>query len=114
MEDLKKRDSQPTRDPHCTQGELYNSMYELPQNRSIEYASGLLAGDNLPDKVKQKIWDDKYVEFYDILYPDQEHSYSLSLQNTTLQLTPRKKRPLNQREWNTAFDDFFAVYVRRC
>jgi len=114
INDMKKSSArQDTTDFHYPSGELFNYRHELPQYRKIEYASGLLAGDNIPDKVKQKIWDDKYVDFYDLLYPDHDHAYSLSLHNTSLELVPRKKRTLNQREWNTAFDDYFAVYVRK-
>jgi len=64
---------QPTNYQQRTLGELLMDIPDRPINRKIEYTSGLLAGENMSEKLKQKIWDDKYVDFYDILYPDQEH-----------------------------------------
>ena len=47
----------------------------------VTYTSGLKAGDNLPDKMRNKIWRHKYVDFYTLLNPDHEESYSLALNN---------------------------------
>lgn len=90
----------------------------IPETRTngANFSSGLAAGEHLPDRLKQKIWSDCYIDFYNLLYPDNEGSYNLSL-NTAhqqgLKLTPKKSRPLTEREWNRAFDDFLAVYTRK-
>ena len=82
----------------------------------VDFTSGLLAGEHLPERIKLRIWSDKYVDFYNILYPDNEGVYNISLntsQQTGLKLTPRKNRQLTEREWCKAFDVFLAVYTRK-
>lgn len=115
--ELKRGEASTHKDFSNPQGEVFLNMQDRPHNRQVQYTSGLLAGESLSDKLKYKIWEHKYVDFYDIIYPDHEHSYSLSFNNQesggSLELLPRKRRALNPREWNAAFDDFFAVYVCR-
>ena len=97
-------------------GELLFNLNHQARETGLNFTSGLLAGENLPERLKSKIWGDKYVDFHNLLYPDNEGTYNLTL-NTVLQpglnLTPRKNRPLSEREWNRAFDDYLAVYSRR-
>lgn len=96
---------------------LFDTPPQPPLNR-VDFCSGLKAGENLPEKIKTKIWEDKYVDFYCILHPDNDPMYSLNIsvsstQNPALSLLPRKHKVLNEREWNSAFDDYIAVYCRR-
>ena len=89
------------------------------KQRKLLHNSGLKAGDNLSDKLKKKIWRHKYVDFHNILYPNQEESLQLALntnnsKNTAaLEFTTKKKRKLTEREWCLAFDDFVAIYIRK-
>ena len=56
-----------------------------------------------------------YVDFYDILHHDQTNTYNMTLSDTgdmpTLQFAPRRKRPLTESEWCSAWDDFLAVHT---
>ena len=85
-------------------------------NRPVMFTGGLRLGDHLPMNIKQKIWDNKFIEFTSILDPDSSDSYALSFNNTnqpTLCLTPKKKSYLNESDWTMAFDTFVAVYVQK-
>jgi len=98
-------------------GEFPLNLNDRPSHTPITYASGLPAGESLPDRIKTKIWEQKYIDFHTLLYPDAEGNYSLSLDdsgtNPTLNLLPKKKRQLTENEWCRAFDDYVAVYTRR-
>ena len=66
-------------------------------------------------KKSKKIIDNCYVDFYDILYPDFEDSYTFAIDNLssapTMNLKPKKRRNLSATEWCKAFDEFMAVYI---
>lgn len=85
--------------------------------RNCKFTSGLKIGEQVPMRVKGKIWAHAYVEFSTILYPEHESEFSLAFNNVesqpTLQLRPRQKRTLREDEWSSAFDTFVAVYVDR-
>ena len=86
-----------------------------PTNSSVGFSSGILAGEQLPDGHKTKIWADTFVDLYDVLYPDATSLYSVSFLNDDgkLAATPKKKRHLSQSEWSKAFDIFMSVYARK-
>ena len=85
-------------------------------HRPVLFTGGLRLGEHLPTNIKQKIWEDKFIEFSSILDPDTTDSYSLSLNNSgqpTLCLTPKKKNFLKESDWTMAFDTYVAVYVQK-
>ena len=79
-------------------------------------SNGLLAGEAVPEKIVNNIREQKFVDFYDILFPDAENAYTISLgdfdDSKKLDFIPRKKRLLSETEWASAFDDFLAVNVK--
>lgn len=80
--------------------------------------AGPAAGVSLPNRIKEKIWANKFVEFYDIVYPDIDPQYALALNNSSatnpaLTLAARRRRNLTQLEWASAFDEFIAVSVAK-
>lgn len=99
------------------EGELHLPLRHANTLCTPSFTSGLPAGETLPDRIKNLIWQNKYVDFFMILYPDTDSNYTLLLNNSdstpTLDLAPRKRRPLTEREWILAFDDFLAIYVRK-
>ena len=102
--------------PPALGGELVagaSLAFEKP--RPVLLSAGLQAGASIPDRIKSKIWSDMYVDFYDILHHDQTNTYNMTLSDTgdmpTLQFAPRRKHPLTESEWCSAWDDFFAVYT---
>ena len=62
------------------------------------------AGAHISDRIKQKIWADKYIDFQDLQQQTHTSTYSMSLNETgstpTLQFTPHRKRPLTEGEWS--------------
>ena len=99
------------------QREASTILQTRPQHTQITHTSGLRAGDNVNEKIKEKIWDHKYLDFYTLLYPDTDSNYTFSINNQTnfpaIELQPKKKRALNEREWGRAWDDYIAIYTRR-
>ena len=96
---------------------LFGLSPQPPLNR-VEFCSGLKAGENFPERIKNKIWEDKYVDFFFLLHPDNDATYNLNIsvsstQNPALSLLPKKPRVLTEREWNSAFDEYIAVYCRK-
>ena len=105
--------------PHGTPSESGQSIIlnnvEIT-NRPAVFTGGLRLGDHLPVAIKQKIWDNKYLEFATILDPESEDSFSLSLNNSkqpTIFLTPKRKKFLTESGWIQAFDTYVAVYVQK-
>ena len=88
--------------------------YNCPVGGGVSFSSGLQAGYHLPEKIRREIQNDKFVNFYDIKFPGHEPSFDMSVANAEsplIQLKPRRKRDLSEREWLEAFDDFLAVYT---
>ena len=82
------------------------------------HAAGMPLGTNLKDSIKLKIWNNKYVDFFELLFPDLSNTYSLSFasgssETPSLQLLPKRKRALTESKWGTAMDTFIAVYTEK-
>ena len=79
--------------------------------------AGTPIGAHVPHSIKFKIWDDKYVDLIDILYPTDVPAYALSIDphsgSPQLSLQPKKKRQLSETEWASAMDVFVAIYLER-
>ena len=92
-------------------------LFNTSNSRPVMLASGVPAGGNIPLRIKQKIWTDKYIDFHDILHPETQNTYYMSLsgQNDTPQLNfqPKRKRSLSETEWSAAWDDYMAVYTTK-
>lgn len=83
-------------------------------SRPLLYSNPVQPGLHLNPKIREKIACGKYVDFYDILYPEAEQAYTMQLSNASapmLSFTPRKRRQLSPTEWCSAWDDFMAVYL---
>lgn len=88
-----------------------------PVHRPIRVA-GLPLGTNIKQSVKTNIWQHKFVELSELLYPNRALDYSLSLDglessSPAFNLTPKKHKPLNEAQWGAAMDIFVAIYVQR-
>lgn len=112
------RDSNGLPDPACTDaGGEFEDISRCISGLGADGAlsGGLKAGDSVPMKYKEDIWSNKYVDMYDILYPNKEHAMALTIQgdgdNPTLGVVSKRKYELEELEWATAFDDFMAVYL---
>ena len=91
------------------------TMLAPPQHRPVMLASGLQAGDNIPDRLKQRIWTHKYVDFSELINPHNSATYAMSLGGNTntpvLNFTPKRKQFLTEFEWMDAWSDFRSVYA---
>ena len=88
-----------------------------PPTRPVLLASGAQAGVRVPTRIKQKIWLHKYVDFHDILHPESDNTYYMSLSDSDnfpkINFRPNKRRPLTEAEWGSAWDDFTAIYTKK-
>ena len=86
-----------------------------PSGLSLMYTDEPHPGLQLSQKLRENIASGKYVDFYDILFPDYEQGYPVTINNQgqgpILSFTPRKRRQLTETEWCSAWDDYTAVYV---
>ena len=81
---------------------------------------GLQVGQAVHLKLKQKIWNQQYVDFALLLNPySKPSSYSISLNSEgfsnkpSLEFTSRSKRFLSEFEWNQAWDNYMAIYLAK-
>ena len=90
----------------------------VPSHTDSTFSSGTLTPEILPEKLNQKIWNDQYVDFFDVLYPDHEN-YGISLRSREYRADPsvnvvtKKRRPLTELEWCRAFDQFMLTYLSK-
>ena len=80
--------------------------------RPLRYSGGLSVGAGLSSTLKQKIWDQKYVEFAELLFKDNS-KLSLAIQdddNPSLRFMRNPRRPLTEKHWAAAFDEFVAIH----
>ena len=79
--------------------------------------AGTPIGAHVPHSIKIKIWEEKYVDLVDILYPTDVPAYALSIDphsgSPQLSLQPKRKRQLSETEWAAAMDVFVAIYLER-
>ena len=105
----------PQTSAHGASSELPSAQQYLPSRCSVAFSSGLLAGEQLPDKLKHKIWNEEYVDFFEIWNVGTE-AYTITSNSTdkpAMSLLPGKKFVLSKEEWSKAFDDYMSVYIRK-
>jgi len=100
-----------------TANESVSSQFTAPQPRQY-ITAGMPLGQSLPQKLKQDIWDDKYIDMAALLYPDSHSSFGIQICTDgnsmgELKLTPNKKRITNFTEWSKAFNSFISIYVQK-
>ena len=92
-----------------------------PEPRKMMTA-GMPLGHSLPQKVKDDIWADKYIDLAVLLYPDTTVSYGVQLSGEVgdgqevpgeLKFTPHKKRITTINEWSKAFSTYISVYIQK-
>jgi len=80
------------------------------------HSAGAPIGTNVREATKRKIWEHKFIELHELIHHDNP-GYTMALSSTDdspmLTFIPKKKRPLTQTEWGSAFDVYIAVYVQR-
>ena len=98
--------------------QLYNGGPQTQQTQfmACEHAPATAAplpSDKLPDIINEKIRLDKYVDFFDIFFPDNDDYHTrIEIENLHVQsLVKKKKIPLTYPEWQSAFFKFTGVYI---
>ena len=91
-----------------------------PDSRTL-ITAGMPLGHLLSAKIKQDIWDDKFVDMAALLYPD-THTSSYGVQfagdlaseqgHGELRFAPRKK-VITINDWVKAFQIYMAVYIQK-
>ena len=80
------------------------------------HSGGTTIGQAVKQALKTKIWEHKFVDLSELLYPNDIRGYNLSVVNNdqpALSLEPKKGRPMSEQDWGAAFDIFVAVYVEK-
>ena len=80
------------------------------------YSGGTTFGQAVKQALKTKIWEHKFVDLREPLYPNNIRGYNLSVVNNdqpALSLESKKGRPMSEQDWGAAFDIFVAVYVEK-
>ena len=74
-------------------------------------------GQNLPAKIKNDIWDGKFVDLAKMLYPDSHTTFGVQMNSETglgeLKLTQHKKKISSISEWQKAFNTYISVYIQK-
>ena len=108
--------AQNTAVPSISQHYNGGSQTQQTQLMTCEYAPATAAplpGDKLPDSINEKIRLEKYVDFFDIFFPDNDdyHTRTDIEQLLVQSLVKKKRRPLTYPEWQSAFYKFTGVYL---
>ena len=71
---------------------------------------------SVSDSLREKICSGKYVDLYELLYPDEQSKVTRlqAVTDTTLQIIQERKRTLTEREWIMAFTDYMDIYAQNC
>ena len=82
--------------------------------------AGMPLGQNLPSKLKEDIWDDKFIDMAALLYPDTHTTFGVHFSSASegegvgeLKLTQQKKKISSIAEWAKAFNTFITVYIQK-
>jgi hypothetical protein len=78
-------------------------------------AAGVPIGTNIKHSLKTQIWQHKFIDLADLLYPNRAQNYFLNFavdkSSPSLSLAPRKSKPLSETEWSSAMDVFIAIFL---
>ena len=72
-------------------------------------------GANVPSDLKLQIWNNEYVDFVDLIYPNNKGSMDLTYSGgRSLTLTQKRPREIKDiLQWTEAFEIFAAVYLEK-
>ena len=91
----------------------------LPDEPRPLLTAGMPLGHSLPKKIKQDIWEDKFVDLAALLYPDTHTSYGFRFSGDIsdgqgeLKLAPQRRKINTIADWSKAFSTFIAVYIEK-
>ena len=83
---------------------------------SLHFATCAPIGQAVKQSIKTKVWEHKYVDLADLLYPSNSRGYALAVheeEKTALCLEPKKHKFLSEQDWGAAFDVFIAIYLEK-
>ena len=97
-----------------------NSGTQSQFGRITDLSGGIPLGAHVPQKTKDKIWADDYIDLRSLLSTEVESDpWSITLAPSTIALqsnhsnSQRKKPPLSFHEWTEAFHIYTAIYVQK-
>ncbi|KAJ8321263.1 hypothetical protein KUTeg_001121 [Tegillarca granosa] len=78
-------------------------------------ADGIPIGATVSQKIKQKIWDDEYLDFHCLLssYSEDPLSIDISPGIINVQQNSKYRHPLSINQWTTCFLTFMAIYIEK-
>lgn len=92
-------------------------VYSTPSSDS-SLLMGTALDQNIPLKVKEKIWNGEFIDLATLIDPDDFDSYSLSFENASsgpsLSLRPNKRvKKLSLAQWGSAFAIFKCIVLKK-
>ena len=97
-----------------------NSGTQSQFGRITDLSGGIPLGAHVPQKTKDKIWADDYIDLRSLLSTEVESDpWSITLAPSTIALqsnhsnSQHKKPPLSFHEWTEAFHIYTAIYVQK-
>ncbi|KAJ8319669.1 hypothetical protein KUTeg_002778 [Tegillarca granosa] len=78
-------------------------------------ADGIPIGATVSQKIKQKIWDDEYLDFHCLLSSYSEDPLSIDISPGIINVKQNSKyrHPLSINQWTTCFLTFMAIYIKK-
>ena len=104
-----------TADARNAEGEFVSLPFATSNPRPV-YSGGAPIGHAVKQSLKTKIWEHKYIDLADLLYPNTSRGYDLAVQDEekpALCYEPKKRKFLSEQDWSAAFDVFIAIYLEK-
>ena len=104
-----------TADARNAEGEFVSLPFATSNPWPV-YSGGAPIGHAVKQSLKTKIWEHKYIDLADLLYPNTSRGYDLAVQDEekpALCLEPKKRKFLSEQDWSAAFDVFIAIYLEK-
>ncbi|KAK3107514.1 hypothetical protein FSP39_016300 [Pinctada imbricata] len=81
----------------------------------ISVNEGIPLGNNIPLRLKQKIWNEQFVDFKSLLPNNKETNIAIQIENNSISFNNQhtSQASLSLHQWTNAFFIFIAIYVEK-
>ncbi|XP_062591614.1 uncharacterized protein LOC134253121 [Saccostrea cucullata] len=88
-----------------------NNLLSVPS--SVD--NGIPLGANIPVRIKNKIWNDQFIDLKCLLPNFKDENISIQIENNAIQLNPQstKQSVMSLHQWTSAFLIFMSIYTEK-
>ncbi|XP_062590359.1 uncharacterized protein LOC134251958 isoform X2 [Saccostrea cucullata] len=88
-----------------------NSTHSTP----LSVDNGIPLGANVPVRIKNKIWNDQFIDLKCLLPNYKDQNISIQIENNAIQLNPQstKQSVMSLHQWTSAFLIFMSIYTEK-